>query len=305
MTTEEMKSFLRTLNIDVVNARGSELQGYCPAHEERTGHADKNPSWWINSDTGQHICFSCQFKGGIGTLINQITDGDLANYSDWFNESTNMLSRLNNLFKEKPKEKPDVIITESMLSAFVDPPKEILLARGILQSAANQHEVLWNAPKDNWILPIRNVTGGVLLGWQEKGTTSRFFRNYPPRMQKSLSLFGYQQYQGGNMIVVESPLDVARLTSVGISGGVATYGTQISSTQFNAMRGAERLIIAMDNDDAGRKASYALYDMCREHGKEAWFFDYRHTDMKDVGGMSKVEIESGLENAKHITRGRK
>lgn len=303
MTIEEMKNFLRGMGIEIVNVRGSELQGYCPAHEERTGHADRNPSWWINADTGQHICFSCQFKGGMGTLINQITDGDLSTYNDYFESTTHLLSRLNNLVKEKPKEKPDIIITESMLSAFVEPPKEALLAKGILQSAAKHHEVLWNAPKDNWILPIRYVTGGILLGWQEKGSNGRFFKNYPPRMQKSLGLFGYQQYSGGDMIVVESPLDVARLTSVGISGGVSTYGTQVSDAQFNAMRGADRLIIAMDNDDAGRKASYALYDLCNEHGKEAWFFDYRHTDMKDVGGMSKVEIESGLENAKHITRG--
>ena len=303
MTIKEMKNFLRGMGIEIVNVRGSELQGYCPAHEERTGHADRNPSWWINADTGQHICFSCQFKGGMGTLINQITDGDLSTYNDYFESTTHLLSRLNNLVKEKPKEKPDIIITESMLSAFVEPPKEALLAKGILQSAAKHHEVLWNAPKDNWILPIRYVTGGILLGWQEKGSTGRFFKNYPPRMQKSLGLFGYQQYSGGDMIVVESPLDVARLTSVGISGGVSTYGTQVSDAQFNAMRGADRLIIAMDNDDAGRKASYALYDLCNEHGKEAWFFDYRHTDMKDVGGMSKVEIESGLENAKHITRG--
>jgi len=39
-------------------------------------------------------------------------------------------------------------------------------------------------------------------------------------------------------------------------------------------------------------------------GKEAWFFNYSHTDMKDVGAMSKVEIESGLETAKHMVRGK-
>lgn len=105
------------------------------------------------------------------------------------------------------------------------------------------------------------------------------------------------------MIVVESPLDVARMTSVKIFGGVSTYGTQVSINQFNAMRGAPKLIIAMDNDDAGRKASENLYHLCKEHGKEAWFFDYSHTDVKDIGAMSKVEIESGIENARHIARG--
>ena len=57
MTIEEMEDTLERLGIEVVSTRGSEIQGYCPAHVERTGHEDRNPSWWINSDTGAHICF--------------------------------------------------------------------------------------------------------------------------------------------------------------------------------------------------------------------------------------------------------
>jgi DNA primase len=106
------------------------------------------------------------------------------------------------------------------------------------------------------------------------------------------------------MIAVESPLDVVRLASVGITGGVATYGAIVSTAQFNLLRGAERLIFALDNDNAGQSASMTMLELCKEMGKEAWFFNYSHTDMKDVGAMSKVEIESGLETAKHMVRGK-
>lgn len=302
MTVEQMQSFLSGLGIQPVNVRGVEIQAHCPAHEERTGHPDANPSWWINSDTGQHICFSCQFKGGMATLVTYFTDGDLTNYKEFVESPSHMMSRLKQVLTER-KDEELVHVSESMLSAFVNPPDMALLGRGISPSAAKYHGILWNDKKDSWIMPVRHMINDALLGWQEKGTTQRFFLNYPPKMKKSLSLFGFDRYDGDTMIVVESPLDVARMTSVKIFGGVSTYGTQVSINQFNAMRGAPKLIIAMDNDDAGRKASENLYHLCKEHGKEAWFFDYSHTDVKDIGAMSKVEIESGIENARHIARG--
>lgn len=303
MTVEQMQSLLTGMGIQPINVRGVEIQAHCPAHEERTGHADVNPSWWINSDTGHHICFSCQFKGGLATLVTLFTDGDLTNYKEFINSPSQMMSRLKNVIETK-KEKADTVkVSESMLSAFTRPPDMALLSRGISRYSANLHELLWNNSRDSWIIPVRHMITDELLGWQEKGTTSRFFNNYPPKMKKSNSLFGFDKYDGGVMIVVESPLDVVRMASVHIHGGISTYGTQVSIAQFNAMRGAFKLIIAMDNDDAGKAASENLYQLCKEHSKEAWFFNYEHTDVKDIGAMSKNEIESGIENARHITRG--
>lgn len=105
------------------------------------------------------------------------------------------------------------------------------------------------------------------------------------------------------MIVVESPLDVVRLASLGFTGGVATYGALVSSAQFNLIRGGERVVIAMDNDEAGHKSSMSLYTLCREMDKEAWFFNYNQLDVKDIGGMSLDEVTFGIENAKHIAKG--
>jgi DNA primase len=124
-------------------------------------------------------------------------------------------------------------------------------------------------------------------------------------MKKSSSLFGYQQYVGGDMIVVESPLDVVRLASLGIMGGVATYGALISMSQLIYLRGADRLIFALDNDDAGKNASKAMLNTCREYNMEAWFFNYNHTDMKDIGGMSLDEVRLGISNARHSVHGLK
>jgi DNA primase len=105
------------------------------------------------------------------------------------------------------------------------------------------------------------------------------------------------------MIVVESPLDVVRLSSIGIDGGVATYGAIVSAAQFNLIRGADRIIFAMDNDDAGKASSQSLLEMCKQMGVECWFFNYSGIDLKDVGGMSRSEALTGLSTARHQLRG--
>lgn len=306
MTVEEMQDTLERLGLEVVSTRGSEIQSYCPAHVERTGHEDRNPSWWINSDTGAHICFSCNYKGGLLSLVSYIQNWDFEKSKEWLNDGGSDLSAsLQKALKPKRVFEELTYITESMLAAFVDPPSDALKARGLTLEAAREYEVLWSARHSNWITVIRDPETHKLLGWQEKGHTSRFFRNQPTGVPKSNALFGYKQYKGGDMIVVESPLDVVRLASVGITGGVSTYGSVVSMQQFKLMYGADRLIFAMDNDEAGIVSSVNLLLWCEEYGKEAWFFNYAHTDMKDIGAMSKSEIESGLQNARHRVRGAK
>ncbi len=305
MTVEEMEETLNRLQIEVVSISGIELQAHCPAHLQRTGKEDRNPSWWINSDTGAHICFSCGYKGGLQSLVSLVQNIEFQDVDSWLDSGDRKLSSA--LIKAtRPKEVFQEVthITESMLSAFVEPPSEALLSRGLSNNAARYYEVLWDVRNSNWITVIRDMHG-KLLGWQEKGHLSRYFRNYPKGIQKSISLFGYNQFSGGDMIVVESPLDTVRLASVGILGGVSTYGSVVSDAQFKLITSAERIIFAMDNDDAGRASSFDILKKCKDSGVEAYFFNYSHTEMKDIGAMSKGEILQGLESSKHYVRGQK
>jgi 5S rRNA maturation endonuclease (ribonuclease M5) len=301
MTLDEMKDTLTRLGVDYYSDRGYEIQAECPAHEERTGHKDRNPSFYINADTGAFFCFSCGWKGGLTTLINY-KQGSV-NAKDWLKEGEGLKLRLKRVLKPKERIQEQTYITESMLSAFTVPPADALKSRGLTLSAAVKYELLWDDRRKDWIIPIRDPITGSLLGWQEKGYQIRSFRNYPTGVHKSHSLFGYAQYSVGEMIVVESPLDVIRLASLGIQGGVATYGSIVSKAQFNLIRGADQLIFAMDNDDAGKKASMDLFHLAKSMEKEAWFFNYHNTDVKDIGGMSLNEIRYGLDNAKHIAHG--
>jgi DNA primase len=310
MTVEEMESFLKGIGIETYGARGSEVKALCPGHVERTGKPDRNPSWSINSDTGAHNCFSCGFRGGLQYLISYVNGVPIEEAEEWVRNNTSDLSR-----RLEQALRPPVVVedstnplTEANLSAYTDPPVDLLKSRGLTAEAAKQFGLLYDARRECWIIPIRD-RNEKLLGWQEKGSRSRYFNNYPKGVQKSHSLFGYGQYKGGTMVVVESPLDVVRLASVGVEGGVATYGTSVSKEQLNLIKGADKVVVAMDNDEAGRRASEDIWRKSIDMWFECWFFDYSGIDwverdsVKDVGAMSKAEILQGLNNAKHALYG--
>lgn len=304
MTPEEMEDFLHGLGVETYGARGSEVKALCPGHLEKTGKLDRNPSWSINADTGAHNCFSCGFRGSLQYLVSYLNGIPMEEAGEWVKTTTSDLSkRLERaLAPKKVVEKPEVDITEANLAAYSTPPAERLFERGLTATAAKYYGILYDTKRECWIIPIRD-SSGKLLGWQEKGATSRYFRNYPTGVQKSISLFGYDKYYEGKMIVVESPLDVVRLASVGVMGGVATYGTSISKEQLSLIKGADRVVIAMDNDEAGRSTAKDLVDRAQGLLMEFWLFDYSDVDVKDIGAMSKNEIVKGLDRAKHCLYG--
>ena len=306
MTLDEMEDTLSRLGIEVISSRGDEVQGHCPAHLQRTGREDSNPSWWINTDTGAHICFSCGFKGGLQSLVAYVNGVEFEDARAWLDSGErNLTAQLERITKPKEVFEEVTHVTESMLKAFTNPPVRALLDRGLGNIAAAEYEVLWDEQRFNWITVIRDPYDNKLLGWQEKGHTSRYFKNFPTGVKKSQTLFGLNNYKGGDMIIVESPLDVVRLRTIGVTGGVSTYGASISVEQINLIRGGERIVFALDNDDAGRAASLSVLALAKSMNMECWFFNYSQTDMKDVGGMGKDEILWGLKNAKHMIYGEK
>lgn len=312
MRIDEMERVLERLNIDVINVRGSEILALCPGHKEITGKEDHNPSWWINAETGAHMCFSCGYKGSLFSLIATVqglkdANGflDYADAKDWLYLSFDNLNLGHDEDDQddEPVFKEVVDISEARLALFTFPPEHALKARGLTLAAAEKHQLMWDPKFGNWITLIRDPHSNKLRGWQEKGFSRRYFNNYPQGVEKSTTLFGFNRYSGGRMIVVESPLDVVRLESLGITGGVSTYGSIFSTTQLNLILEADEIMFAFDNDESGYKASERMLELSISRGFEAWFFNYGHTDMKDVGAMSRSEILTGINNAKHSVHG--
>lgn len=300
---------------------GAEATGLCPTHFERTGKQDHNPSWFINLDTGMHICFSCGYKGNLAQLVcdvNEFYTNTFGTYSYDYDAARLWLSQVSEVPIEKLLEmvrmlpnrieaspKP-IEMSESRLAIFIAPPAEQLASRNITAEAAAQYGVLWDEGKSNWVLPLREPHFNRLMGWQEKGTLARTFFNRPAGLQKSKTLFGIENQNESMAIIVESPLDCVRLASMGITGAVAICGSNPSEEQIKLLRFSDKIICALDNpnvDKAGLKAAGEMRKLARKYGLNLFFFNYGSSNKKDPGDLTDEEIAWGIDNAKSYVLG--
>lgn len=305
----DIEKVLLNLDVSLTAQRGDEVQGYCPMHKARTGKEDHNPSWWINTNTGAHICFSCGYKGNVYTLVADIKGIDYFDAKDFINEGAEvpldaLMKRIKELPQYVPAAEEPIIMSEARLAVFTDPPESELRKRFIKPEDAKRSGVLWDASHSAWIVPIRDPNDYTLWGWQEKGARGRFFRNQPQGVKKSRTVFGVEVMNTETLIVVESPLDVPRLASAGYPGAISTYGALISEEQAKIMRRANRVVAAFDKDDAGRHANELMRGFARKYGIELSYFNYTGIDVKDPGDMTEQEIKQGMDTARDMIHGK-
>ena len=282
---------------------GDEFTARCPKHFERTGREDAHPSWSINLSTGLFLCFSCGYRGSLHTLVMDtegVADIEAAREFIVKGSLQNSIDRIPGAYRPVVQKSG---VPESKLGAFTEPPAWALRSRHVTATACRHYGVLWSTYDECWILPIRDHDG-LLLGWQEKSQTGRHFRNVPIGVKKSEALFGYHTFSGGQMVVVESPLDAVRLHSEGISGAVAVYGAIVSKRQIQLMTAADEVVMALDADEAGRKASRELLQSTRGVLKAVRFFAY-DGNAKDPGDMTGDQIVDGITSARSRVLGEK
>jgi hypothetical protein len=309
---------LDLLDIEYYDSSADNVKAICPMHERITGSPDHNPSWFIHVETGQHICFSCGYKGNIQQLVCDVKElyttiwggtepqYDYTAANSWIaNAAEVTIDELKKKFASLPQyitppPRP-LPMSESRLALYTSPPEHALASRKLTLEAAERYGVLWNPRTETWILPVRDAETHKLMGWQEKGTVERTFKNRPPGMQKSRTLFGAHLQQDDIAIVVESPLDAVRFESAGISGAVAVFGATVSEAQAKLLRASNKVIAAFDNpniDSAGKKASDQLRQWSRKYGINLFFFNYSTTGKKDPGDLTDEELQVGVDTAK-------
>jgi hypothetical protein len=316
----DVLTVLEALGIEY-EEKANDALALCPMHERITGKADNNPSWWINTEAGQHICFSCGYKGSLVQLVCDVKEFyldtwghleyDYATARAWLSTVAEIsMDRLAEILSGLPQyiKSPPAPLTmsEARLAVFVQAPADALEGRLVSAEAAETYGVLWNAQSRTWILPLREPHTGTLLGWQEKGTVDRTFKNRPTGLTKSKTLFGVDQQTEDLVVVVESPLDCLRLATAGVEGAVAICGSSISEDQVKLLRYSGKIVCAFDNpniDTAGKKASAEMLKWGRKYGLNLFYFNYGDLDKKDPGDMTDEEIAWGIANAKSAILG--
>lgn len=305
LVPRDVLSALAALGIEA-EERGDEAVALCPNPE----HEDRSPSWSCNLDDGRHHCFACGFGGSFVFLVTRMLGMPSPDARTWVrgrkikDVAEGWTGPRQNVRREAP------VVSEADMWSFTDPPADALASRGLTLEACQEYGVRWDNARELWITPVRDPRTGRLWGWQAKG--ARVFRNHPRDLAKSKTLFGLSLVpDGGTALLVESPLDApyARpaCSRLGVHP-VAAYGAAVSDEQIRLLRGrCGRVILAMDNDEAGWKSvarlawafgttSSDVFDYGNSVDVGA-FIDITAPDGRDPGNLSMDEVAWGIEHA--------
>ena len=120
------------------------------------------------------------------------------------------------------------------------------------------------------MFPIRNIYNKIVgFGGRVIGDALPKYINSPETLvfKKSETMYGENiatsaSYKKNYSIVVEGYMDVIALNSIGINEAVASLGTSVTDKHLQKLwRSGDEIIICLDGDNAGRRASSRLIDI--------------------------------------------
>jgi len=284
-----IEDLLDHIGIEDIRTLGAEVQARCFMHEARTGERERRPDHWsINRHSGKFHCFSCEWSGSLNRLIMDVAGVGIWDARRLIREFDVDLSD-----DEAPWEPPIGMMVESRLAEFGPPPPRALARRRLTLEVCDRYELRWDYEEAAWVIPIFSPTGEK-WGWQTKGVD---IRNHPPGIKKGRTLFGLDRLRADHTILVESPLDVAYLDTLG-EPAVAAFGCQVSDMQMKLLvERCDSLVLALDDDRAGIAETTRLIKEKWHHRIPTTVFGYQGLGGKDPGELAPNLIAQGLAQA--------
>lgn len=203
----------------------------------------------IDQIDGRFNCFSCEFKGNLFTF---------------FGEQASGLQLKRDILIKKIKEKR----AENVGLTF---PKDFLPYignwRNISPQTYKSFEAFEHAGKDyvsRINFPIRDISGKIVAfqGRHTSGGTPKY--KFTPSGVK-LPLFPQVSPRLGEIILVEGIYDVINLHDKGLTNVCCCFGTNNINEDkllMLSMKGATKIGIFFDGDEAGQKAAVNVKQMC-------------------------------------------
>lgn len=251
-------------------------------------NGDQNPSASINLDKKAFVCYNYwggdifhlimklekkESLGEILPLVGEFLDGATSSNDDFLKEVDGLLSQENSFFLDIPEYSSKILEPWAYSHPYIR-------ERGITLEASSKLQIGYDPDSNRIVFP--HFWEGKLVGWQQRSIPPdpRWPGSQPqlPKYKnssgfpKSETLYGVQWVDGVNsIVVVESPMSVAKAHALAIPKVVATFGAKVSQNQIDYLKQFSEVIIWFDADNAGDLAA-------RKVAKSL----YRHTNVKIV-----------------------
>ena len=302
----DLRSILRSCNIEIVSETGTDFLCLCPFH-----HNTDSPAFAVSYSKGLYVCYNqnCDSSGTVLDLVKLLTgrnDYEALRFisQNKQTEAEAFEDGLRDLLDDKPDfaEFPQATL-DSLYDEIVNTPKAIdyFRSRNIFTEAIDNFKLGYSEKQGMVTVPLHSPDG-LPVGIIGRSIVDKRFKNSVnlPRNKTMFNLHRAKR-EGGTIIVVESSFDAIRLWQAGYPNAVATLGGSISDTNLNHLnKYSSTIIIMTDNDIAGKALGktianklknknilWARYDASLVYPRQA----------KDVGDLTDEEIKQCVKNA--------
>jgi len=305
-TKADLRSILRSCNIEIISQTGTDFLCLCPFH-----HNTDSPAFAASYSKGLYVCYNqnCNAAGTILDLVVKLTGRNTFEAmrfisSNKMSDAELLEEELKELLDEKPEfeefsEETLVKLYNGLLAN--EKAKDYFASRKINFSSIAHFSLGYSENMNMVTVPLHSPDG-IPVGVIGRSIEGKSFKNSPnlPRNKTMFNLHRAKR-EGGTIIVVESSFDAIRLWQAGFPNAVATLGGSISDTNINHLnKYASTIIIMTDNDRAGRALGETIANKLKNKNVLWARYDslnmYPH-DAKDVGDLTDEEIKQCIKNA--------
>lgn len=321
------EDFKHSINVDALEEaigfvpeyqRGANDVGYC-VFPENHAHGDTTGKFAIEREERVYNCWACG-GGSLLSLVMELHDldvDDATRYLYQFCEAdtrsdTEFVDDFMDAFRDTEKRIATLpYFNNRVLDRFGSPiPAEFLEERGISPDTAEKYVLRWApdikrpAPKNGRFADDEDYYGpgivfphywqGRLVGWQTRwldGARPEWVPKYTMTTDfpKETTIYGWDHCRTSEAVIVcESVPSVLFLASHGYAA-VATFGSSVNDAQMRLLRRFPVVILAPDNDPAGRKWLGNLTNYLKRYTEVNWLPRIGDWDSgADIGDFAKM-----------------
>lgn len=299
----DIKELLENYGIKNIKIKGDQISCSCP------WHTDNHPSFGINAKNRIFNCFSC---GSKGTLIDFIARMENIPFEEakvlsltkgLEKKDIDLMDRVRKkLFAVEDKEK---ILDESILEKYKGKIHKSILERVEDKEVLHKFEIGYCSENKRTTFPIRNHMGQLIA------VVGRAIGNELPKYKNIIPITGFKKAnhlyglhfckKESLLILVEGELDVLSFFKSGFPYAVALMGASLGKIQLDLLgRHANQVILALDNDRAGKEATEKIAKQLSRI-IDTRIFKYPNEKIKDPGEMNISELYEGLGSSESCT----
>lgn len=230
---------------------GSELVGRCPFHK------DTNPSFSVNPESGLFFCHAgCGANGSVFDFVMKLEHRDFKGAFEIVAKEAGVT-----LTKAKPPIPEDKV--REWHERLLDSKSRmsfLLERRGLNEETVKRFEIGFDG--DRYTIPIRDGRG-VLVNvrrYKPEATGKDKMISYAQMHEGEKHTYGTARLfpatvDGTQVVIAEGEMDCMLAVQLGFKANTGTTGAGSWNTDWNRQYADKDVVIAYDNDDAGKTGS--------------------------------------------------